>query len=316
MELGVKQRFSNIEHPWENGKAERSFQTLFRLSRSLLKHTDLPDKLWGKAILHSIYLMNRSPTAALEGLFPLQFRTMEPFDLTHMRVFGSPAQIFVRGTIRDDKKLSDRSVSRTFVGISDKGNGYIFLIQKSNTFVEIDSKYAKFNETFSDCRAQQGKLITAHNIDPDLRNENNDDDKATQGNNTSDDADTGNQRPQRQTTPREFLIPGTHLSKNELDIRQRQYVNVNLESIIHKDEVIFILQCMEAQTNDESKLMKELELLNACTYNEDNNDVLLTTIMDATKINLTVPDPKSQNEINKMDPNDAKRFNDATIAEV
>ncbi len=26
MELGVKQRFSNIEHPWENGKAERSFQ--------------------------------------------------------------------------------------------------------------------------------------------------------------------------------------------------------------------------------------------------------------------------------------------------
>ena len=43
LELGVEQRFSNIEHPWENGKAERSFQTLFALSRSLLKHADLPD---------------------------------------------------------------------------------------------------------------------------------------------------------------------------------------------------------------------------------------------------------------------------------
>ncbi len=65
LEIGVIQRFSNIEHPWENGKAERSFQTLFALSRSLLKHADFPDKLWGKAILHSVYLTNRSPTAAL-----------------------------------------------------------------------------------------------------------------------------------------------------------------------------------------------------------------------------------------------------------
>jgi hypothetical protein len=104
MELGVTQRFSNIEHPWENGKAERSFQTLFALARSLLKHADLPDKLWGKATLHSVYLMNRSPTAALGGIAPLQFRTKEKIDLSHMRVFGCPAQIFVRATIRDDKK--------------------------------------------------------------------------------------------------------------------------------------------------------------------------------------------------------------------
>ncbi len=71
--------------------------------------------------------------------------------------------------------LSYRSVSGTFVGMSDKGNGYIFLIQKSNTFVddfvEIDSKDAKFNETFADCRARHGKLTTAHYIDPDLKEE-------------------------------------------------------------------------------------------------------------------------------------------------
>jgi hypothetical protein len=169
MELGVIQRFSNIEHPWENGKAERSFQTLFALSRSLLKHADLPDRLWGKAILHSVYLSNRSPSAAIGGIAPLQFRTKEIIDLTHLRVFGSPAQIFVRPTIREDTKLSDRSISGTFVGVSDKGNGYIFLIKKSYTFVEIDSKDAKFNETFADCRARQGKLTTANNIEPDLR---------------------------------------------------------------------------------------------------------------------------------------------------
>ena len=132
LELGVEQRFSNIEHPWENGKAERSFQTLFALTRSLLKHADLPDRLWGKAILHSTYIFNRSPSAEIGGIAPMQFRTGENIDLTHMRVFGSPAQIFVRPKLREDKKLSDRSISATFVGISSKGNGYIFLITKLN----------------------------------------------------------------------------------------------------------------------------------------------------------------------------------------
>jgi hypothetical protein len=151
--------------------AERSFQTLFSLSRSLLKHADLPDRLWGKAILHSVYISNRSPSAALGGIAPLQFRTKQPIDLTPLRVFGSPAQIFVRATIRNDKKLSDRSVSGTFIGMSDKGNGYIFLVPKSNELVEIDSKDAKFNETFADYRGRQGKLTTAHYIEPDLKEE-------------------------------------------------------------------------------------------------------------------------------------------------
>jgi transposase InsO family protein len=132
MELGVLQRFSNIEHPWENGMAERSFQTIFSIARSLLKHADLPDRLWGKAVLNSVYINNRSPAAALGGIAPLQFRTKDPIDLHNLRVFGSPVKIFVRPTIHFDQKLSDRSISGTFIGISDKGNGYIFLIDKSN----------------------------------------------------------------------------------------------------------------------------------------------------------------------------------------
>ncbi len=95
MELGVVQRFSNVEHPWENGVAERSFQTLFSLSRSLLKHADLPERLWGKAVLHSVYLSNRSPTAGLGGIAPLQFRTKEPIDLgvSHESFWESCANI-------------------------------------------------------------------------------------------------------------------------------------------------------------------------------------------------------------------------------
>jgi hypothetical protein len=119
-----------------------------------------------------------------------------------------------------------------------------------------------------------------------------------------------------------FLLPGTHaasqsdaaniLSQREIDIRKTQYANVGMEN---NDET-FIFACMEAQIDKEVLLMKELELLNACLYNDTTNDVLLAAIKDANKVNLNIADPKSQNEIDKMDPRDAKRFNDATFSEV
>ncbi len=180
--------------------------------------------------MHSVYINNRSPAAAFGGIAPLQFRTKEPIDLQHLRVFGSPAQIFVRPTIRSDPKLSDRSVSGTFVGISDKGNGYIFLVDKSTKFVEIDSKDAKFNETFSDYRGRQGKIMAAPFIDPDLRDESKNNHmeqpSTTITNDKGDDGKVEQQQYQqkRSIIPRQFLHPGTHssdASKQELDIRKQ-----------------------------------------------------------------------------------------------
>ena len=330
MDLGVIQRFSNIEHPWENGMAERSFQTLFTLARSLLKHADLPDRIWGKAVLHSVYIINRSPAVALGGIAPLQFRTKAPIDLHNMRVFGSPAQIFVRPTIRADQKLSDRSISGTFVGMSDKGNGYIFLISKSNRFddfVEVDSKDAKFNETFSDYRGRQGKIMTAPFIDPDLKEEREINHEEIESTATTSDVtndkhhndkrvswkdEQHHDRPKRNKTPRQFLIPGTH----ELDIRRQQYSNLCLDNFMEQGEAIFLMECMEASVDEETILLKELELLTACTVNDADDELLMPTITTNQGVNLDIPDPKSQSEIDRMDPEDARRFNDATISEV
>jgi hypothetical protein len=89
-----------------------------------------------------------------------------------------------------------------------------------------------------------------------------------------------------------------------------------MDNLMDDTDNLFIMNCMESQTNEESQLMKELELLNACTYSEKDNDVLLSAISQANAVNLSIADPKSQGEIDKMDYKDAKRFNDATIAEV
>jgi transposase InsO family protein len=158
-ELGASQLFSNIEHPWENGRA-------------MLKYADLPNALWGKALVHAAYLKNRSPSTRLNLLSPLQFRTGEAQDFTRLRVFGCPAQIFVRATKRENNKLSDRSEKGTLIGMSTLGNGYIFRIQRTNQIVDIDSRDAKFNETFSDCMDKKGRRIKGGKVlDPDLFNE-------------------------------------------------------------------------------------------------------------------------------------------------
>ena len=74
------------------------------------------------------------------------------------------------------------------------------------------------------------------------------------------------------------------------------------------------MQCMQAPLDEETTLLRELELLTACiTYNE-NEELLMSTIN--AEVNLSIPDPKSQSEIDRMDPRDAQRFNEATITEV
>jgi transposase InsO family protein len=169
LSLGAKQLFSNVEHPWENGRAERSFGTIFAKARAMLKYADLPNGLWGKAVQHAVFLKNRSPSSRLNFMAPLQFRTGEQLDYRKLRVFGCPAQIFVRVKERSNSKLSSRSEKGTFIGMSKRGNGFIFRIQRTKETVDIDSADVKFNETFSDCRDRQGKIIKGGRVlDPDL----------------------------------------------------------------------------------------------------------------------------------------------------
>jgi hypothetical protein len=97
----------------------------------------------------------------------------------------------------------------------------------------------------------------------------------------------------------------------EIETRRQQYSNLCFDNFDN-----LILDCMEAQIDDETKLTKELELLTACAFTTDDTEVLLSTLLNEQDINLTMADPKSQSDTDRMDPKDAERFNKATIAEV
>jgi hypothetical protein len=360
--LGAKQLFSNIEHPWENGRAERSFQTIFAKARSMLKHADLPDYLWGQAVLHSVFLKNRSPSTRTDGLSPYQFRTGTPFDFKQIRVFGCPAQIFVRPTIRPNPKLSTRSEPGTFVGMSLRGNGYIFLVPRLNTLATIDSKDVLFNETFSDCRDRQGKIIARGAvIQPDLHDEphpfvdtghhrdgiirdtssisplpltNKFSALADSANDAEDPTDPDDVPPSisvpSPTPPK--LMPDKPVSKfwsyevvppadragdrsndgpkskaffNDLPPRRTTRNNTPLPgstaNIAHSPELQVLLSCLE------SNVFPDVCLLTSARTTELHS-AFGSVFFDG-------PDPKSQRDIDLLSPQNAQRYNDATIAE-
>ena len=155
-ELQASTFYSNVEHPWENGLAERSFGVLFTIARALLHDAKCPDHLWGHAILHGCYLRNRRPSKKCDGKSPIHVATGAAADLSKLRVFGCPAMVYVRDKQRyPHRKLAHRSVLTIFVGMSKVGNGWLFLHSRDRTFYNIkliDSKDVKFNELFEDMR--------------------------------------------------------------------------------------------------------------------------------------------------------------------
>jgi hypothetical protein len=86
---------------------------------------------------------------------------------------------------------------------------------------------------------------------------------------------------------------------------------------MEQDEAIFLMNCMEASVDEKTiVLLKELELLTACAISDGDEEMLMPTITTDHGVNLNIPDPKTQSEIDRMDPMDAMRFNDATMSEV
>jgi hypothetical protein len=159
-ELRASTLYSNVEHPWENGLAGRSFGVMFTIARALLHDAQCPNHLWGHAILHACYLRNRRPSKKCSGKSSVHYATGAPADLSKLRAFGCPAMVHARERQRPDPKLDHRPVLTMFVGVSTVGNGRIFLQSRDRQFYDVkhvDSIDVKFNELFEDMKMPLNK---------------------------------------------------------------------------------------------------------------------------------------------------------------
>ena len=87
------------------------------MTRSLLKSMHVPAKLWGEAVRHAVYLLNRLPTKALGERTPFEAWMGRKPHLAHLRVFGCVA--YVKNTTPHLKKLDDRSSPMVYFGVEE-----------------------------------------------------------------------------------------------------------------------------------------------------------------------------------------------------
>lgn len=122
---GINRHLTAPYSPQQNGVVERRNRTLLEMTRSIMKHMNLPNYLWGEAVRHSTYLINRVGTRALAYQTPYEaFKKRKP-NVEHVRVFGCVSYEKVDGPHL--RKLDDRSRVLVHLGTEPGSKAYRLL---------------------------------------------------------------------------------------------------------------------------------------------------------------------------------------------
>ena len=106
---GIKHELTIPHTPQQNGVAERLNRTLIEGVRTMLADSKLPHRFWAEALSTAVYLRNRSPTKALEGVTPHEAWSGTKPDVSSLRVFGCSAYAHVPKAER--RKLDSKTRS-------------------------------------------------------------------------------------------------------------------------------------------------------------------------------------------------------------
>lgn len=140
---GIKRHLTSPYTPQQNGVVERRNRTLMEMSRSILKHMHIPNFLWGEAVRHSTYLLNRIATRALKDKTPYEmFRNKKP-SIEYLRIFGCIG--YAKVDKPHLKKLDDRSRMLVHLGLEPGSKAYHMLDPQTRKVVV--SRDVVFDET-------------------------------------------------------------------------------------------------------------------------------------------------------------------------
>ena len=140
---GIKQELTIPHSPQQNGAAERLNRTLIEGVRTMLADSKLPHRLWAEALSTCVYLRNRSPTKALEGITPYEAWSGVKPDVSLLRVFGCSAYAHVPKVERN--KLDYKTRKCVLLGYDTSQKGY--RLYDVGRIKVVHSKDVVFDET-------------------------------------------------------------------------------------------------------------------------------------------------------------------------
>ncbi|CAI5994293.1 unnamed protein product [Closterium sp. NIES-65] len=121
-EHGIRQSFTLLASPQQNGVAERRIGLVMEVARTSLVHAAAPHFLWPFAVRYAAHQLNLWPRVSAPETSPTLLWTGEVGDASRFRVWGSRA--FVRDTSTD--KLSSRTAPCVFLGFVPDASGWQF----------------------------------------------------------------------------------------------------------------------------------------------------------------------------------------------
>ena len=101
---GIKRHFTVRKTPQQNGVAERMNCTLVEKVRCMLSHSELTKVFQGETLSYARHIVNRLPSAALNGRTPLEVWSGSPTnDYDSIHIFGCSAYYHVTKSKLDPK---------------------------------------------------------------------------------------------------------------------------------------------------------------------------------------------------------------------
>ena len=146
----------------QNGRAEHLNRTLIEKAQALRFEACLPQSYWEFSVEFAVHVYNRTPVKRIAWCTPFEVLNGKIPDISHLRVFGCEAYVYILDDVRVNK-LALRAEVMIFLGYTSGMKGFKFMRKPNN--VIFHGVTAMFDEhMFSSC---PDKAVVVHRINHD-----------------------------------------------------------------------------------------------------------------------------------------------------
>ncbi|MCO5604876.1 hypothetical protein L7F22_059050 [Adiantum nelumboides] len=119
---GIQRQFSCKYTPQQNGVAEHKNRHIAEVAHALMSEKNMPQCYWAEAASTGVYIMNRTPTAAVHGMTSEETFIGKKIDVSHFKVFGCISYVHVPDELRT--KLDPKAEKCVLIGYLIEQKGY------------------------------------------------------------------------------------------------------------------------------------------------------------------------------------------------